>query len=261
MNITNKRQRDRADDINLLSQSCPSIFDNGIRGTTSSPKRELNNMPFMIGVSGGSASGKTTVCDKILSRFNDRVMIISLDSFYKPLSHNELDNVKNYNFDHPDAFDWELVINILKKLKKRKNVDIPQYDFNTHSRTENKTTVLGVMYDVIILEGILMFHNDLVRNFFDMKIFVDTDSDTRLARRVVRDMEHRGRSLESILHQYETFVKPSFDNYILPTKKFADIIIPRGGSNIVAIDLIEQHISSYLKQKKEKRKRDNILLF
>jgi len=149
--------------------------------------------------------------------------------------------VKAYNFDSPEALDWDLLVSILKRLSKSKTVDIPIYDFSTNSRSEKTNQVHGSISDVIILEGILVLYHPRVLEMLDMKIFVDTDSDTRLARRVVRDMKLRGRTLESILYQYENFVKPAYDNFILPTKKFSDIVIPRG-ANKVALDLIEQAI-------------------
>jgi len=252
-----KIQRNKNTGRSLLSSSCPNISSTNYNDENQAKKL------FFIGVSGGSASGKTTVCEEIANRLNDqRVQILSLDSFYKPLSHDELENVKSYNFDAPDAFDWELLAKTLKKLSKCKTVNIPLYDFTTHSRCESTTVVHGAISDVIVLEGILVFHNAKVLELLDLKIFVDTDSDTRLARRVVRDMNYRGRTLESILHQYETFVKPSFDNFILPTKKFADIVIPRGGSNEVAIDLIEQAIRTKLEERNfERNKREKNLPF
>ncbi|KAL6074828.1 Uridine-cytidine kinase 2, variant 2 [Balamuthia mandrillaris] len=178
--------------------------------------------PFLIGVAGGTASGKTSVCEIIISSLkNHRVVVISLDSFYRPLTPEEKANVSEFNFDHPDAFDWELLLKTVQQLRtSRKRVEIPVYDFVTHSRLEQTQPLYGA--DVILLE--------------------DTDADTRLARRVVRDINQRGRDVMSVLHQYEKFVKPSFEEYLLPTKKFADVIIPRGADNVVAIDLIVEHI-------------------
>ncbi|KAL9653512.1 hypothetical protein ABK040_002145 [Willaertia magna] len=204
---------------------------------------ETENGPFVIGVCGGSASGKTTVCREIVkSLSNKRVVVISQDSFYRNLTPEEKQLAKNsdYDFDHPDAFDYAIFEEAIKELKNGNGVDIPVYDFKTHSRTNETERVDGA--DVIIIEGILIFFNKSVRDLMDMKIFVDTDADVRLARRIRRDTKERGRDLESVLLQYERFVKPSFDDYIMPTKKYADIIIPRGGANIVAIDLLTQHI-------------------
>jgi len=209
--------------------------------------------PFLIGVSGGTASGKTSVCDLIIKELQSskehhrRVALVSQDCFYKSLDHNTLSNVHEYNFDHPDAFDWKLMEETLKDLTAGKSVKIPNYDFVTHSRGENYTLVEEV--DVVVVEGILAFYEPEVRDVMKLKIFVDTDADTRLARRILRDIEERGRDLKGVLHQYQKFVKPSFDEYILPTKKYADVIIPRGADNKVAINLIVQHIKTMLDNK------------
>lgn len=206
--------------------------------------------PFIIGVAGGTASGKTTVCHKIvesLKEDNWRVAVISQDSFYKTLSEEELDLAKKnlYNFDHPDAFDYDIIEETLARLKDGRKAEIPCYDFKTHKRSEDTIPVYGS--DIIIFEGILVFYSKKILDFFDLKIFVDTDADTRLVRRIRRDIADRGRDLEGVLAQYEKFVKPSFDEYVLPTKKHADIIIPRGGTNVVAIDLMTQHIKLKLR--------------
>jgi len=210
--------------------------------------------PFIIGVSGGTASGKTSVCEMIVSELKDaRVATLSLDSFYRPLTSEEIGNVSEYDFDHPNAFDWELVVECLKLLREgNKRVDIPVYDFVTHSRFADQTIPV-MAADIIIFEGILVFYMKEVRDYFDMKIFVDADPDTRLARRIVRDINHRGRDLMGVLRQYEKFVKPAFEDYILPTKKYADVIIPRGADNRVAINLIVQHIQSKLDKSQHAR--------
>ncbi|XP_048327231.2 uridine kinase-like protein 5 [Ziziphus jujuba] len=197
--------------------------------------------PFVIGVAGGTASGKTTVCKMIISQLHDqRVVLIHQDSFYHTLSEDKLQKVSKYNFDHPDAFNTELLLSCMHKLKRGEEVNIPNYDFKTHRSTESSRKVNPS--DVIILEGILVLHDHRVRDLMNMKIFVDTDSDVRLARRIQRDTLERGRNIQNVLDQYARFVKPSFEEFILPSKKFADIIIPRGGDNDVAIDLIVQHI-------------------
>jgi len=209
--------------------------------------------PFFIGVTGGTASGKTTVCQEIVNRLNDqRITTISLDSFYKPLSDEEIENVISYNLDHPNAFDWELLINVLDRLSNSKSVMIPNYDFSTYKRLEENTQIHGSLSDVILLEGIFAFHHPSVLEFLDMKIFVDADSDTRLSRRVVRDMKFIGRDLDHILYQYETFVKPAFDTYIFPTMKLSDVVIP-GGKNSVAINLLEQHVRRLLVERNQDR--------
>jgi len=208
--------------------------------------------PFILGVAGGTASGKTSVCQMIMNALKDRrVALVSQDSFYRPLTTEEKETVSEYNFDHPDAFDWTLLHQTLSELRNQpklgKPVEIPLYDFVVHARMPESNTIYGA--DIIILEGILVFYPPELRELFDMKIFVDADADTRLARRVIRDINHRGRDVMGVLRQYEKFVKPSFDEYISPTKKYADVIIPRGADNIVAIDLIAQHIRTQLSER------------
>lgn len=204
--------------------------------------------PFIIGVCGGTASGKTSVCEDIVRKLeNQRVVIISQDSFYGNLDETQLKEVHRYNFDHPNAFDWPLLEKILKEIKSGKRVEIPQYSFIHHQRLKESSPLYGA--DVILFEGILAFYTQELRDTMDLKLFVDTDADTRLARRVMRDITDRGRTLEGVLHQYETFVKPSFEDYILPTKKHADVIIPRGTDNQVAIKLIVQHIRTKLDER------------
>jgi len=209
-----------------------------------------SQQPFIIGVAGGSASGKTTVCQDIVANLaGKRVVIISQDSFYKSLGEEarRLAKENKYDFDHPNAFDYDIFVDTVRTIKSgscnnnNKGIEIPIYDFKTHSRVIGKTEQLPPA-DVIIVEGILIFFSQELRELMDMKIFVDTDADVRLARRIRRDIKERGRDLDGVLTQYETFVKPSFDDYIMPTKKYADIIIPRGGANRVAIDLLVQHI-------------------
>ncbi|KAH1091827.1 hypothetical protein J1N35_019084 [Gossypium stocksii] len=202
--------------------------------------------PFVIGVSGGTASGKTTVCDMIIQQLHDhRVVLVNQDSFYRGLNTEELKRVHEYNFDHPDAFDTEQLLECVEKLKSGQSVQVPIYDFKQHRRSSDSFRQVNAS-DVIILEGILVFHDQRVRNLMNMKIFVDTDADVRLARRIRRDTVERGRDVNSVLEQYAKFVKPAFDDFVLPSKKYADVIIPRGGDNHVAIDLIVQHIRTKL---------------
>ncbi|KAK6912992.1 hypothetical protein RJ641_022593 [Dillenia turbinata] len=198
--------------------------------------------PFVIGVSGGTASGKTTVCDMIIQQLHDhRVVLVNQDSFYRGLTAEESQRVHEYNFDHPDAFDTEQLLECIEKLKLGQSVHVPIYDFKNHRRCSESFRQVNAS-DVIILEGILVFHDQRVRNLMNMKIFVDTDADVRLARRIRRDTVERGRDINS----YAKFVKPAFDDFVLPSKKYADVIIPRGGDNHVAIDLIVQHIRTKL---------------
>ncbi|KAL4660085.1 uridine-cytidine kinase 2-A [Arapaima gigas] len=210
--------------------------------------------PFLIGVAGGTASGKSSVCGKIMELLGQneidhhqrQVAILSQDSFYRVLTPEQKSKALKgqFNFDHPDAFDNKLIIKTLWEIMEGKTVQIPVYDFVTHSRKEESVTVYPA--DVVLFEGILMFYSQEIRDMFQMKLFVDTDADTRLSRRVLRDISERGRDLEQVLTQYITFVKPAFEEFCLPTKKYADVIIPRGADNLVAINLIVQHIQDIL---------------
>ncbi|KRT83739.1 hypothetical protein AMK59_3992, partial [Oryctes borbonicus] len=203
--------------------------------------------PFVIGICGGSASGKTTVAQKIIEYLGvPWVTLLSMDSFYKVLNEkqHEVADRNEYNFDHPDAFDFELLVEMLQRLKEGRKVEVPIYNFVTHSREARTKTMYGA--NVIIFEGILTFYNPKVLSMLDMKVFVDTDADIRLCRRLKRDIEQRGRDLEGVLKQYTGMVQPSFNHYIAPTMAHADIIIPRGGENEVAIQLIVQHIHTQL---------------
>ncbi|CAD6218624.1 unnamed protein product [Miscanthus lutarioriparius] len=217
-------------------------------GTAELPSPAAARQPFVIGVSGGTASGKTTVCDMIIQQLHDhRVVLVSQDSFYRGLTAEESAHAQDYNFDHPDAFDTEQLLECMGQLKRAQPVNVPIYDFKKHRRCSDSFRKVNAS-DVIILEGILVFHDQRVRNLMDMKIFVDTDADSRLARRIRRDTVERGRDISSVLDQYGRFVKPAFDDFVLPSKKYADVIIPRGGDNHVAVDLIVQHIRTKLGQ-------------
>ncbi|KAK9134073.1 hypothetical protein Scep_013601 [Stephania cephalantha] len=224
---------------------------------TASVPGSVARQPFVIGVAGGAASGKTTVCDMIIEQLHDqRVVLVSQESFYHNLTEEELTRVHEYNFDHPDAFDTEQLLISMEKLMHGQAVDIPKYDFRSYKNNIFPTRRVNPS-DVIILEGILVFHDPRVREMMNMKLFVDTDADVRLARRIRRDTVEKARDIGKVLDQvvlyrfmvqYSKFVKPAFDDFILPTKKYADIIIPRGGDNHVAIDLIVQHIRTKLGQ-------------
>jgi len=207
---------------------------------------------FIIGVAGGTASGKSSVCARIMERLGDqhqrRVITLAQDSFYRELSADE--NARalkgEFNFDHPDAFEHQLMLSTLNDLRNGKGVRVPKYDFRTNSRVIDEFDTLDPA-DVILVEGILIFFDPNLRDMFNMKLFVDTDSDIRLARRVERDTAERGRTLSQVLSQYLTTVKPAFEEFCLPTKKYADVVIPRGAENDVAIDLIVQHIQDLLR--------------
>lgn len=205
---------------------------------------------FAIGLGGGSASGKTTVARMIIEALDvPWVVLLSMDSFYKVLTRQQQEQaaLNNYNFDHPDAFDFDLIVSTLQKLKQGKSVKVPVYDFTTHSRKKDWKTLYGA--NVIIFEGIMAFADKTLLELLDMKIFVDTDSDIRLVRRLRRDISERGRDIAGVIKQYNKFVKPAFDQYIQPTMRLADIVVPRGSGNTVAIDLIVQHVHSQLEER------------
>ncbi|XP_008686371.2 uridine-cytidine kinase-like 1 isoform X2 [Ursus americanus] len=205
---------------------------------------------FAIGLGGGSASGKTTVARMIIEALDvPWVVLLSMDSFYKVLTTQQQEQAahNNFNFDHPDAFDFDLIVSTLKKLKQGKSVKVPVYDFTTHSRKKDWKTLYGA--NVIIFEGIMAFADKTLLELLDMKIFVDTDSDIRLVRRLRRDISERGRDIEGVIKQYNKFVKPAFDQYIQPTMRVADIVVPWGSGNTVAIDLIVQHMHSQLEER------------
>nr|XP_033818710.1 uridine-cytidine kinase-like 1 isoform X1 [Geotrypetes seraphini]XP_033818711.1 uridine-cytidine kinase-like 1 isoform X1 [Geotrypetes seraphini]XP_033818712.1 uridine-cytidine kinase-like 1 isoform X1 [Geotrypetes seraphini]XP_033818714.1 uridine-cytidine kinase-like 1 isoform X1 [Geotrypetes seraphini]XP_033818715.1 uridine-cytidine kinase-like 1 isoform X1 [Geotrypetes seraphini] len=204
---------------------------------------------FVIGLGGGSASGKTTVARLIIEALDvPWVVLLSMDSFYKVLTKEQQEQAasNDLNFDHPDAFDFDLIICTLKKLKQGRSVKIPVYDFTSHSRKKDWKTLYGA--NVIIFEGIMAFADKELLKLLDLKIFVDTDSDIRLVRRLRRDISERGREIEGVIKQYNKFVKPAFDQYIQPTMRLADIVVPRGSGNTVAIDLIVQHVHSQLEE-------------
>ncbi|SPP83295.1 uridine-cytidine kinase isoform X2 [Drosophila guanche] len=226
--------------------------------------------PFLIGVAGGTASGKSTVCKKIMEQLGQaemdhtqrQVVAISQDSFYRELTAAEKAKAQKglFNFDHPDAFNEELMYDTLQDILKGHKVKIPGYDYRTNSLDfENMLVIYPA--DVVLFEGILVFYFPKIRDLFHMKLFVDTDSDTRLARRVPRDINERGRDLDAVLTQYMTFVKPAFEEFCSPTKKFADVIIPRGADNTVAIDLIVQHIRDFLNNRSRPGSTGNMALY
>lgn len=203
----------------------------------------MNNV-VVIGVSGGSASGKTTVARRIRESFEGSVEIISHDFYYLPYAELPLSEREQQNFDHPNAFDTQLLIRHIQLLKQGVPVDRPVYSFTEHTRLSE--TVRVQPSRVIIVEGFMIFENPELRELMDIKIYVDTDADERLIRRIVRDVNERGRSLESVIHQYTTTVKPMHEQFVEPNKKYADIIIPRGGLNDIAIDMLTHRIRAIL---------------
>lgn len=214
--------------------------------------------PFIIGVTGASASGKTTVCQKIIDGLGDqRCVLISLDWFYHGVP-SDFDPA-SYNFDHPDAFDFQALRNTLAIMKSRRPVSVPMYDFALHCRVPENAAELDVA-DVIIVEGILTFYDPQIRELMHMKIFVDEDADICLSRRITRDVQCRGRTVESVLGQYTRFVKPAYERFILPTKRYADIVVPRGAENLVAIDLIIKHIALKIRQEDLRKVFSNLVV-
>lgn len=204
--------------------------------------------PIIIGVSGGSGSGKTSVSRAILDHFpTHSIMMLEHDSYYKNQDHLEFEERLKTNYDHPFAFDTDLLIQHLEQLQNYESIEKPVYDYVKHTRS--KEVIVQEPKEVIILEGILILEDEALRNMMDIKIYVDTDDDTRIIRRIKRDMEERGRTLDSIIDQYLTVVKPMYHQFIEPTKRYADIIVPEGGENHVAIDLINTKIKSIFENK------------
>ncbi|KAG0380637.1 MAG: uracil phosphoribosyltransferase-domain-containing protein [Linnemannia gamsii] len=207
---------------------------------------------YIVGIAGGSASGKTSVAQRIIKNLNvPWVVLLSMDSFYKDLTPEEIEiaSRNDWDFDSPNSYDYDLLLETVTKLKEGKMVDVPIYDFETHKRVPNKVnTVYGA--NVIIFEGIFGLYDKKVLDMMDLKVFVDTDVDICLARRIKRDVAERGFDVAGVLKLYERFVKPSYDNYVYPTKKNADVVIPRGLENLVAIDLLTKHIQRQLQERK-----------
>lgn len=203
----------------------------------------MKKRPIIIGVTGGSGSGKTSVSRAILNHFPEHsIMMLEHDSYYKDQSHLEFEERLKTNYDHPFAFDTDLLIEHLEVLLNYETIEKPVYDYVHHTRSEE--TVIQEPRDVIILEGILILEDERLRNMMDIKVYVDTDDDIRIIRRIKRDMEERGRTLDSVIDQYLTVVKPMYHQFIEPTKRYADVVVPEGGKNHVAIDLINTKVSS-----------------
>lgn len=197
--------------------------------------------PFIIGIAGGTGSGKTTVAQKIYDSLNGiNVIIIQQDAYYIDLGHLLLEERKKINFDHPSSIDNELLVEHLNQLISGKEIEIPIYSFTNYTRMKETTRVTP--QDIIILEGILVLEEKKVRDLLDVKIYVDTDEDERFIRRLIRDTKQRGRTMESVIEQYLTVVKPMFLQFVEPSKRYADIVIPQGGLNDVAIDIIVSKI-------------------
>ena len=199
---------------------------------------------LVIGIAGGTGSGKTTLARHIADAFGDRVTVITHDSYYRLQEGKTYEERCLQNYDHPDAFETELLCEHLRRLCRGQAVDGPVYDYTIHNRSERTTR--AEPRAVIILEGILLFSDPALRDLMDLRIFVDTDADERILRRIVRDTEERGRSLESVITQYLTTVKPMHNAFVEPFKRYADIIVPGGGDNPAAIDMIVTRIKKQL---------------
>ena len=199
---------------------------------------------LVIGIAGGSGSGKTTLMKNLVKRFGDNVAVLSHDNYYK--AHDELpfEQRSKLNYDHPDAFDTEMMIEHLGILKSGRPIECPVYDYTVHNRSSEVTIVEP--RKVIIVEGILIFESKALCDLMDIKIFVDTDDDVRLIRRIRRDVAKRGRSLDSVLNQYLDTVKPMHEQFVVPSKKNADLIVLEGGKNLVALEMIMSQIQAHI---------------
>lgn len=202
--------------------------------------------PVVIGITGGSGSGKTTIAHKIVDQMqkNEHILIMTQDSYYKDNTGIPMNIRQNINYDHPDAFDIPLLREQINCLLKYEPIEMPVYDFKEHTRS--KETIYTEPADIIILEGILVLASEDIRNLMDIKVYVDTDDDIRFIRRLERDIKERGRSLDSVIEQYLDTVKPMYHQFIEPTKRYADIIVPEGGENNVAIDMLTTKVHSVL---------------
>ncbi len=207
------------------------------------------NKVCVVGVAGGTASGKTTIVNKIAEYFGNDLVVISHDSYYK--AHNDMtyEERSQLNYDHPDSFESERMANDVRDLIKGHRIEVPVYDYTIHNRSDKTITVEPK--PVIILEGILILENKELRDLMDAKIYVDTDADERLMRRIRRDMTERARSIESIMEQYAATVKPMHEEFVEPSKKYADIIIPRGGGNATGIGMLMEYLRSLIAMGKE----------
>lgn len=200
---------------------------------------------IVIGIAGGTGSGKTTMINRIKKEFHDEITILSHDFYYKENSHLPFEEREKLNYDHPNSFETGLMVEHIKQLKMRNPIQRPVYDFVIHNRKEE--TIKVEPAKVIIVEGILIFENKELLDLFDIKVFIDTDPDVRIIRRIMRDVRERGRSLDSVVNQYLTTVKLMHEEFVEPSKKNADIIVPEGGYNIVALQMLNDRIKALLK--------------
>ena len=202
---------------------------------------------ILIGIAGGTGSGKTTLTRHLKEHFGQEVTVISHDNYYKRQDGKTYEERAKVNYDHPSAFDTDLLIEHLRQLKAGHSIQCPVYSYSDHNRTDRTVEIFPTK--VIIVEGILIFQNPTLRDMFDIKIFVETDADVRILRRALRDVEERGRTLQSVVTQYLTTVKPMHEQYVEPSRKYADIVVLEGGHNLVALDLIMQRIANHIAEK------------
>ena len=199
---------------------------------------------MVIGIAGGTGSGKTTITRRLIERFGGDVSVIHHDNYYKAHHDMPYEERALLNYDHPDSFDTDMLIEHLKLLKEGKSIQCPVYDYAIHDRTDQTVTIRPTR--VIIVEGILIYENRELCDQMDIKIFVDADADVRILRRIVRDVRDRGRSLESVINQYLSTVKPMHEAFVEPSKRRADVIVPEGGHNLVALDMVIQRVRAHL---------------
>lgn len=199
---------------------------------------------MVIGIAGGTGSGKTTLTRKLVERFSQDVSVLNHDNYYKAHDDMPYEERCKLNYDHPDSFDTDLLVRDLRLLKAGETVECPTYDYTVHNRAQ--ATVEVKPAKVIIVEGILIFENQALRDQMDIKLFVDTDADVRILRRVMRDVKERGRSLDSVVSQYLTTVKPMHEAFVEPSKKYADLIVPEGGRNLVALEMIIRRVQHHI---------------
>ena len=202
---------------------------------------------MVIGIAGGTGSGKTTITRKLMQRFGSDVSVIYHDNYYKAHHNMPYEERAKLNYDQPDAFDTDQLIEAVRALKKGRSVVCPVYDYSIHDRSEKTVTVKPAK--VVIVEGILIFENKELCSLMDIKVYVDADADVRILRRIVRDVRDRGRSLESVVSQYLSTVKPMHERYVEPSKRNADIIVPEGGHNRVALELLMERVRAHLEGK------------
>ena len=199
---------------------------------------------MIIGIAGGTGSGKTTLTNRLKERFGADVSVVYHDNYYKAHDEMTYEERCRLNYDHPNAFDTDLMIEHISRLKEGQAVRCPTYDYTAHNRAAETVEILPTK--VIIVEGILIFQNEALRELMDIKIFVDTDADVRILRRITRDVKERGRSLDSVVSQYLTTVKPMHEQFVEPSKRSADIIVLEGGHNVVALDMIIQRVKTHI---------------